>query len=108
MISIDELKREMTFDSLIESQCYSDTSPLIGVEDAGLRADDQLIFTGFSDPFDVVRVLQGDVLGQTLADDVLQHLGGDVVRHVQVAFQARRADPSERSESQRENVPNMI
>ena len=93
-----------TFDGLVESQCNGDAGALVGVEDPRLRADDQLVLGRLSDPFDVVRVLDGNVLRKTLRHDALRHLGGDGVRHFQVVGLARRADPAERSETQRENV----
>ena len=93
-----------TFDCSIESQCDGNAGALIGVKNPGLRADDQLILFCFPDPFDVVRVLHGDVIRKTLSNDALQDFGGDGVRHFQVFGQTRRADPAERPETQRENV----
>lgn len=89
----------------VEREGDGDAGPLVRVEDARLRADDEAILAGLADPFDVVAVLDGYVVRQALAHDRLEHLLRDPVRRFEVLRAAGGADPAERAEAQREDVP---
>ena len=51
-----------TSDGSIESQGNGDSSPLIRVQDPGLRSDYQTVLARLFDPLDVIAVLNGDVV----------------------------------------------
>ena len=70
----------------------------IGVQDARLGTDDQLVGLGASDPLDVVGHLLAD-LRRRLGHHRLQDLTRDGVRRVEVGGIPAGADPTERAEA---------
>ena len=60
----DDGSRYFAFtDGLVESQSYLGAAFAIGIEDAGLGADDEVVPAGFLYPVDVVTHLAGDFRG---------------------------------------------
>ena len=91
--------REATIgDGAVEGQRDFGASLAVGIEDAGLRAYDQLVAPRLANPVDVVVELPGNLGGRRPAN-ILEHLGRDAVGCLEVLGLARGADPAEGSEA---------
>ena len=79
----------------------------VRVQDACLRADDELVLLGLDDPLVVVVVLLRESLGGALGE-LRDDLRGDLVGEGEVGRVAGRAHPPEGAEAEREDVAHDV
>ena len=83
---------------LVESKGYLGAPFGVGIKDARLRTDHEMVWPGLFYPVDVVVQLMLYLLGRSLAD-AFQHSRGYAVGSLEVLRVARGAHPSEWTEA---------
>ena len=85
-------------DGLVECEGDLSAAFAVGIEDAGLRTDDEVVASRLFNPSDVVHHLTLDLF-RCLCHYLAEYLGSDRIRLRKVFRFLGHADPSERTEA---------